>query len=111
VQILAGRYARAFEQNRDLGFETAFNNPAAQPAKEIAMDITDLLIHVHPALSAEQRAKIEEALRGSKGVVSVHFSPAHPHVLTVAYDPEASHAGQLLQIVREWDQAATMAGL
>jgi len=75
------------------------------------MDITDILIHVHPALSAGQRAKIEEALSGSKGVVSAHFSPAHPHVLTVAYDPEAAQAGQLLQIVREWDQAATMVGL
>lgn len=46
------------------------------------MDITDILIHVHPTLSAEQRAKIEEALSGSKGVVSAHFSTEHPHVLT-----------------------------
>lgn len=75
------------------------------------MDITDILIHVHPTLGTEQREKIEEALRGSKGVVSAHFSTEHPHVLTVAYDPEAAHAGQLLQTVREWDQAATMAGL
>ena len=75
------------------------------------MDITDILIHVHPTLSAEQRAKIEEALLGSKGVVAATFSHEHPHMLTVAYDPEAAHAGQLLQIVREWDQAATMAGL
>lgn len=75
------------------------------------MDFADILIHVHPTLSAEQRARIEEALSGSKGVVSAHFSPAHSHVLTVAYDPEAAQAGQLLQIVREWDQAATMVGL
>jgi hypothetical protein len=75
------------------------------------MDFADILIHVHPTLSAEQRAKIEEALGGSKGVVSAHFSPTHTHMLTVAYDPEAAHAGQLLQIVREWDAAATMAGL
>lgn len=75
------------------------------------MDITDILIHVHPTLSAGQRARIEEALSGNQGVVSAHFSPEHPHVLTVAYDPEAAHAGQLLQIVREWDQAATMVGL
>lgn len=75
------------------------------------MDFADILIHVHPTLSAEQRARIEDALSASKGVVSAHFSPAHPHVLTVAYDPEAAQAGQLLQIVREWDQAATMVGL
>ncbi|MBT9614120.1 MAG: cation transporter [Burkholderiales bacterium] len=75
------------------------------------MDIADFLIHVHPTLTTEQRTKIEEALSGSKGVVSAHFSPAHLHELTVAYDPEAANAGQLLQIVREWDKAATMVGL
>lgn len=75
------------------------------------MDITDVLIHVHPALAVEQRAKIEEALGRSKGVVSAHFSPAHPHTLAVAYDPEAARSGQLLQTVREWDQAATLVGL
>ena len=75
------------------------------------MDIADIMIHVHPTLSAEQRAKIEEAWSASQGVVSAHFSPAHSHELTVAYDPEAAHAGQLLQIVREWDQAAAMVGL
>lgn len=75
------------------------------------MDITDILIHVHPTLSAEQREKVEEALSGSKGVVSAHFSPGHPHTLSVAYDPATAQAGQLLQIVREWDRAATLVGL
>ena len=75
------------------------------------MNITDILIHVHPTLTAEQREKVEDALSGSKGVISAHFSPAHPHALTVAYDPEMAQSGQLLQIVREWDQAATLVGL
>lgn len=75
------------------------------------MDITDIMIHVHPTLSAEHRAKIEDALIASKGGVAATFSPAHSHMLTVAYDPEAAHAGELLQTVREWDAAATMAGL
>jgi len=75
------------------------------------MDITDILIHVHPTLSAEQRAKIEDALIASKGVVAATFSHTHSHMLTVAYDPEAAHAAQLLQTVREWDAAATMVGL
>lgn len=47
----------------------------------------------------------------STGVVVATFSHGHPHMLTVAYDPEATHADELLQIVREWDQAATMVGL
>lgn len=75
------------------------------------MDITDILIHVHPALSTEQREKIEEALSGNKGVISAHFNFAHPNELIVAYDPEAAHAGQLRRTVREWDAAATLVGL
>ena len=97
------------------------------------MDIADILIHVHPTLGAEQRAKIEDALIASKGVVAATFSHGHPHMplttggpdhevaatfshehphmLTVAYDPEVAHAGQLLETVREWDAAATMVGL
>lgn len=75
------------------------------------MGYADILIHVHPTLSAEQRAKIEEALNRSTGVVAAHFTPGRPHVLTVAYDSAVARAGQLLQIVREWDQAATMVGL
>ena len=75
------------------------------------MDIADILIHVHPTLSAGQREKVEEALLGSKGVVAATFSPGHPHTLSVAYDPQAAQSGQLLQIVREWDQAATLVGL
>ena len=75
------------------------------------MDIVDIMIHVHPALSAEQRAKIEDALIASRGVVAATFSHGHPHELIVAYDPEAAHAAQLLQVVREWDKEAVMVGL
>lgn len=80
-------------------------------AKEKTMNIADILIHVHPELSAEQRAKIEGELGGRDGVVSVHFSPGHPHLLTVAYDPQTITSRQILDAVRRWDEAATMAGL
>lgn len=75
------------------------------------MDIADILIHVHPELSAVQRAKIEDELGERDGVVSVHFSPGHPHLLTVAYDPRTVTARQILDLVRRWDEAATMVGL
>jgi len=39
------------------------------------MDITDIMFHVHPELSAEQRAKVEEEVSSQDGVISVHFSP------------------------------------
>jgi len=75
------------------------------------MDIADILIHVHPDLVAEQRAKVEGALSSNEGVVSVHFSPQHAHELTVAYDPEAISSETILEQVRQWDREAVMAGL
>lgn len=75
------------------------------------MDIADILIHVHPALPAEQREQVEKALLEQPGVVTAHFSPGQPHTLVVAFDPEATQSGHLLQVVRRWDQAASSVGL
>jgi hypothetical protein len=84
---------------------------AGKPAKETDMDIVDILIHVHPELSVEQRAKIEHEVGMNKGVMSVHFSAVHPHELTVAYDPQAIASKRILELVRVSDEAATMVGL
>ena len=75
------------------------------------MNIADIVIHIHPNLSVEQRVKIEEKVGACDGVVSVHFSPKHIHVLTMAYDPEVIDSQTILGQVREWDAAATMVGL
>ncbi len=75
------------------------------------MDIADILVHVHPDLSEATRTEIEGALAGADGVISVHFSRGHPHELTIAYDPRAISSQQLLDMVRDWDEAATMIGL
>ncbi|GBE08301.1 hypothetical protein BMS3Bbin11_00335 [bacterium BMS3Bbin11] len=75
------------------------------------MDIADILIHVHPDLVAEQREKVEEALRSNEGIVSVHFSSKHVHELTVAYNPDVINSATILEQIRQWDAAATMAGL
>ena len=75
------------------------------------MDIVDIMIHVHPDLSAEQRAKVEETVGACDGVVSVHFSPEHTHELTVAYNPEAMNSTTILEQVRQWDKDAMMVGL
>ncbi|MCK5361017.1 MAG: ATP-binding protein [Gammaproteobacteria bacterium] len=74
------------------------------------MDIVDILIHVHPDLVVEQRAKLEETLSSSEGVVSAHFSPEQPHELTVAYDPEVISSKTILEQARQWDKDAVMAG-
>jgi allophanate hydrolase subunit 1 len=75
------------------------------------MDIADILIHVHPELSASQREKIETEVGALTGVVSVHFSSGHPHELTVAYDPARITSQRILELVRQWDKAASLVGL
>lgn len=75
------------------------------------MNIVDILFHVHPDLSEEQRTSIEESVSENNGVMSVHFSDKHIHELTVSYDPDALKAEKLLEQIREWDKDAVMAGL
>jgi len=75
------------------------------------MNIADILIHVHPELSVEQRTKVEEEVSNQDGVISVHFSPEHLHELTVAYNPQSITSQVILKLVRQWDKDAVMAGL
>jgi len=75
------------------------------------MNITDIMIHVHPELSKDQHTKVEEIVRNQDGVISVHFSPEHQHEITVAYNPESITSETILGLVRQYDQDAVMIGL
>lgn len=76
------------------------------------MKIVDVLIYVHPELSPEDRAKVEQGVAGCDGVISVNFDKhKHPHALTVEYNPDAVQSKQILEVVRRHDPAATMVGL
>ncbi|MCG6886565.1 MAG: ATP-binding protein [Proteobacteria bacterium] len=75
------------------------------------MNIVDVMVHIHPNLSAEKRARIEEVLGDHDSVVSVHFSPQHAHELTIAYNPETLNATTIIEMVRQWDEKATLIGL
>jgi len=75
------------------------------------MELGDILILVHPELPEEQRAKIEDEVGSLDGVVSFHFSPGHPHEVTVAFNPQVITSREILDQVRKWDKEATMAGL
>jgi len=75
------------------------------------MNIADILIHIPPELSVEQRTKIEEDVSNQNGVVSVHFSPEHQHELTIAYDPQSITSEAILNLVRQYDPDAVMIGL
>lgn len=75
------------------------------------MEMVDVLIHVHPDLSTQQRDKMEEELRGYPGMLSVHFNPEHPHLLIVEYDPKTISSAEILKHVGERGVQASRIGL
>jgi len=76
------------------------------------MDTVDVLIHVHPELSAENRAKVETEVMACAGVIAADFDRhQHPHALTVLYNPDKVQDKQILEVVRRYDPAAAMVGL
>ena len=76
------------------------------------ISIADIVVHLHPEASCDDREKIERELRTHDGVVSVHFNEEeHPHALIVAYNPDAVSSETLLAEIRKCDAQAVMAGI
>jgi len=75
------------------------------------MNIVDVLFHVHPDLSVEQRTRIEETISANNGVMHVNFNDRFSHELNVSYDPDAIKAEVILEQIREWDKDVKMVGL
>jgi hypothetical protein len=65
------------------------------------MGMADIVIHVHPDLSADERSKLEEGRREYDGVVSIHFNPERPHLLTAVYDPDVTSSAEILVHIGE----------
>ena len=75
------------------------------------MNSVDILIHLHPDLSDEQRSKVEDAVGESNGVMHVKFNDKLPHELSVSYNPDAISVEALRRKIRDWDKDATLIGL
>lgn len=75
------------------------------------MDMVDILINLHPDLTAEEHIQLENDLRSIDGVISVHFSAEHPHLLTVEYDPAQTNSETLLRHVSDRGVEASKIGL
>ena len=76
------------------------------------MKNVDVLIYVHPELSAEDRARVVQEVGGAVGVISANFDQhKHPHALLIQYNPNATQSKQVLEAVRRHDPAATLVGI
>lgn len=75
------------------------------------MSVADFLINVHPELPMHERTQLEDELSRMGGVVSACFSPAHPHIMTVTYNPDAVSSGTVLARVGARGIEASKVGL
>ena len=75
------------------------------------MDIADIMFHVPADLSTKDRDNIERDIQGCDGVVSVHFSTQHPHMLEVAFDPQVIDTETLRKHVSERGLEVSKIGL
>ena len=75
------------------------------------IQITDVLFHIPADLPAVLRDNIERDLQGCDGVISAHFSPGHPHMLQVAYNPHTVTSETLRGHITERGLTVSMAGL
>ncbi|MDO8447836.1 MAG: hypothetical protein Q7T10_03420 [Rhodoferax sp.] len=76
------------------------------------MKAVDVLIHVHPELSPIDRAKVEQEVAASVGVISANFDKhERPHLLIVQYNPDALQSSQILEMVKRLDPDASLVGL
>lgn len=75
------------------------------------MELVDFLINVHPELPATERSDLESEINKVDGVVSACFSPGHPHMLEITYNPDVVTSSAVLARVGKRGIAADKIGL
>ncbi|MCG6941847.1 MAG: ATP-binding protein [Thiohalocapsa sp.] len=77
----------------------------------MSISLSDVLIHIDEALSAERRQAVEAKLRDLDGVVSVKIPDDRPHLTLVEYLHEKVDSRQLLSAVTGEGVHAELVGL
>jgi hypothetical protein len=72
------------------------------------MDTLEVLIHIHPDLSHEERVALNQNLQGAEGVASAHFSEVTHHILMVKYDAKVTDAHKILAQAQSRDPVAAI---
>ena len=74
------------------------------------MDINDVVIHVNEPLDAQARHALEDRMRAIDGVIAPRFNDRTPHLMIVAYNPDHTHASDLINEVRRQGYTAQSCG-
>jgi hypothetical protein len=80
-------------------------------AKELNMNITDILVHVPNTLNPGQRQEVEETLRTIDGIIAPRFVPDREHFMMVAYNPEKMRSENLRQAFTHMGLQARLIGM
>jgi hypothetical protein len=75
------------------------------------MKTSDLVVHLHRALAAGEREKLERALSGAPGISAVRGSPGARQLIVVDFDPAAITPLGVLQCVRAFGVEARLVGM
>lgn len=75
------------------------------------MSIVDFMIHLQQELPWTERSQLESEIGDMDGVMSAHFSPRHPHMMEVAYNPDVVSSNVVLERVSQRGIVAQKVGL
>lgn len=75
------------------------------------MSLSDIMIHIQPALSADARSFPEARIRPSDGVIAPRFNTTKEPLLLIAFDPDKNSRANLPGAVKSTGHAARRAGV
>ena len=75
------------------------------------INVVDVMLHIDNTLDDSVRSAVENELRSINGVISVHMPADKPHLVEVAYNPEAVKATHVAHSIRELAGHVEMVGL
>ncbi len=73
--------------------------------------IADITMHIDEYTSHEERERLRDELLGLDGVMAAAYQDEKPHLMVMAYDPDAVKSSTFVKIAQEQGLHAELVGL
>ena len=73
--------------------------------------MVDVLIHIDPETSHDEREKLRDSILSQKGVDAAAYHDDKPHLMMIEYDPDEISSESLLKVVETKGIHAELIGL
>ncbi len=73
--------------------------------------IADITMHIDEYTSHEDRERLRDELLGLDGVMAAAYQDEKPHLMVMAYDPDAVKSSTFVKIAQEQGLHAELVGL